>query len=271
MILRTLSAPALVHAIEENLAEYVLYQGRAPGAEVYQDAALTWVISGIPGSAYSNAVLRTRLAPARVDAVVAEVLARFSERGVPLGWWITPATRPTNLAERLAAHGLEALGEGPGMAADLAALTGEVSDPAGLSIEEVNHPPTLRLWLDTQHRATSDGEGSPSGEAVAAETHLGVGPHLAYRRFLGRLDGVPVATAALFLGAGVAGIYSVATLPSARRQGIGAAMTRAPLRAARALGYRAAVLGASPLGAPVYTRLGFREYCRVGRFVRWPA
>src|SRR5262249_58376161 len=78
---------------------------------------------------------------------------------------------------------------------------------------------------------------------------------------LATLDGEHVATAQILYAAGVAGVYCVATIPAARRQGIGAAITLAGLRAARARGYRAAVLGATTLGFPVYARLGFRTYC----------
>jgi predicted acetyltransferase len=79
-----------------------------------------------------------------------------------------------------------------------------------------------------------------------------------------------VATATLVPSTGVAGIYNVATLPEARGQGIGAAMTATVLRAGRDLGCHTAILIASELGEPVYRRVGFEECCRVGEYVWQP-
>jgi ribosomal protein S18 acetylase RimI-like enzyme len=72
------------------------------------------------------------------------------------------------------------------------------------------------------------------------------------------MDGDPLNT---HLGGGVTGIYNVATLPQARQQGIGTALTVAPLLEARAQGYRVATLQSTPIGLNLYLRLGFREYC----------
>ncbi len=77
-----------------------------------------------------------------------------------------------------------------------------------------------------------------------------------------------MATSSLFTGAGAASIASVATLPHAQRRGIGSAMSLAPLIEARRRGFRIDTLCASAEGEPVYRRLGFREYCRTGMFLR---
>ncbi len=91
--------------------------------------------------------------------------------------------------------------------------------------------------------------------------------HLRRRFYIGLLNGEPVATAMLFLGAGVASVYSIGVLPAARGQGIGTAMTLASLREARAMGYRIGILHASQMGLGMYRRLGFQEYCSVSDYI----
>jgi ribosomal protein S18 acetylase RimI-like enzyme len=61
----------------------------------------------------------------------------------------------------------------------------------------------------------------------------------------------------------VAGVYNVCTLPELRGLGIGRAITASVIEDARQQGMRVAVLGASPMGDPVYRAMGFREVCRL--------
>jgi GNAT superfamily N-acetyltransferase len=51
-----------------------------------------------------------------------------------------------------------------------------------------------------------------------------------------------------------------------RGQGIGRETTLHALRDARDRGATLSVLGSSPMGLPVYTRIGFVEVCRIRHF-----
>ena len=83
---------------------------------------------------------------------------------------------------------------------------------------------------------------------------------------MGRVDGEPVSCGWFARSSGVVGIYGVQTLPARRGRGYGAALTRAPMRAAHAAGDRLAVLQAAPLAEPLYARIGFRTVGRVGLY-----
>lgn len=83
--------------------------------------------------------------------------------------------------------------------------------------------------------------------------------------FLGYVDGTPVCCSMLLLTGRIAGIYWVGVDASARRRGLGAAITAEAVQAGRDRGGEVAVLQASKLGEPVYRRLGFatvRHYAR---------
>jgi predicted acetyltransferase len=69
--------------------------------------------------------------------------------------------------------------------------------------------------------------------------------------------GTPAATAVCVVAEGLAGIYAVTVQEHARRRGAGTAMTWAAVAAAARAGVQRAVLQASPMGEPVYRRMGF--------------
>ena len=227
-----------------------------------------------PTNPMFKGVWRTRLAAADVDAAIDETLAWFNARGAPfLFWWTGPSTTPADLGQRLAARGflsmeaqMQHLAPGlkqtelgaPGMVADIHRMnnTALTQVPPGFIIETVQDEAAL---YDFKHVFIESYE-IPEWAAQAwvdATLRIGIG-RTPWKMYLGRLDGEPVATNMLFNGAGFASVYAVGTVPSARGQGIGGAITLKPLLEARDMGYHYAVLFATEMGIHAYERIGFR-------------
>ncbi len=263
-ILQDLAPEALAQAVELNLRALWVERSRLPQIELYAEPGRTWFVSSLryPGA---NGVLWADFPSGELDGRIEGTLDLFRARRIPMTWWVGPLSRPAELGQRLQAHGLVAVADEPGMAADLLALSEDVLPPSTLEVRRVGDRQALRQWVGIFLK--SFGVPRPMGRVIREiEEGLGLDQESPRQLFLAFLDGKPVATAMLFLGAGVAGLYGVATLPRLRRHGIGTTVTLAALRQARARGYRVAVLHASRAGFSVYRRLGFREYCRVQQF-----
>jgi GNAT superfamily N-acetyltransferase len=262
-ILEEFSTKALTEAIKKNLFEYYEYLGSSPKAELHEDSYLKWVFTGIPYS-FLNNVLFAHLTANNVDEVIRQTLANFRSRNITnLSWWTEPGTQPTNLGEYLVRNGLVYDNGEPGMAVDLLKLN-EVLVPKNLTVKRVDNVEALSEFVHT----SALGFGLPeTSENICFELFAGLGFDLPLINYVGYLSGKPVATAELFLAAGVAGIYWVSTIPEVRRQGIGLAMTQTPLQQAREMGYHVGILHSSELGISVYRQLGFVEKCKMGHYI----
>jgi GNAT superfamily N-acetyltransferase len=278
------AAAELANAVQENLFD--LFRAMAatlPGGEIVEGERLSYH-HAFPTNPMFKGVWQTRLSPEETDAAIDETLAWFKARNAPyLFWWTGPGASPADLGERLQARGLldmaeqqQALAPGikqtelgaPGMVADLqqmneAALT---QVPPGFTIEKVQTKAALldfkRVFVDSYEIPVWAGQAW-----VDATLSVGIG-QTPWQMYLGRLDGEPVATNMLFNGAGVASVYAVATAPTARGKGIGAAITLKPLLEAREMGYRYAVLFSTEMGVRVYERIGFRlTSARINRYL----
>lgn len=263
-ILSDLSGPALVRAIKANWADYYSFLGRSPRAELSVGPYLTWFITGIPDS-FLNVVFRTQLPSDGAGEIIDETLAHFRSKNVTrLSWWADADTPRTELDRQLLSRGLAFNEGGTGMAADLQALPQDLPTPAGLSIIPVEDNARLKQWI----HVTSIGFGiGEYGENQWLDLFADLAFELPTRSYLALLNGQPVATSQVFMSAGVAGIYNVTCLPEARHQGIGAAVTLAPLLEARKMGYRISILQASHLGYGVYRRLGFQDYGKLNVYL----
>ncbi len=265
-VLQDVSETALTRAIEESLAAYqVSLAQQLPGGEVYDNPDFLWVTTGVPIDFY-NGVFRCHLDPLRIDAQITEMMEEFRRRQLPMYWQVGPSSQPADLQHRLLAHGFLHEEDEPGMALDLLAMNEDFSAPAGLDIRLVEDLSALNEWFAVWLFGAPD--AIPLFQRIHAQ--LGFGPDLPWRYYLGYVEGKPVATVLLVFGAGVAAVHWVVTLPEMRHQGIGTAMTLAALREARTIGYRIAILTASPYGEGIYRRIGFRAYGTISKY-RWQA
>ena len=85
--------------------------------------------------------------------------------------------------------------------------------------------------------------------------------------YVGYADGSPVVSGLGWRSGRTIGVYSIATVQSARRRGYGAAMTARVMADGVIAGCDVAALQASEMGRPVYERLGFRTFVRYAAYV----
>jgi ribosomal protein S18 acetylase RimI-like enzyme len=254
-------------ALDANFGELLAWYSSWPGGEVRRDEDLLLTWSGVPFRAINAAALAD-LTPAAAARRIDEAVGWLTARGDRWRWLVGPTSRPADLERRLLASGLRQVGDSPGMALDLrywragASTRTGAPTPDGLAIDPVSDEAGLVRWREVQQRGLGlDGEASEAW--WVAHRRPGFDPALPLRNWVASLDGVAVAAAALFVGAGIAGVYNVCTVPEARGRGIAGAVTAAALDEAASRGLRLAALGSSDMGYPVYRRLGFRDVSRL--------
>lgn len=258
----------LALAVEESLHELFRAMAGLPGGELEELGGYSRH-HAFPTNPMFKGIWGTRLAPDDVHEAAEDALAWHRERGAPYAfWWTGPTTEPEDLGARIEPHGFVPFEiDAPGQVAELRALDwGALARvPGGFRAERVADERGLETFGSTFVKAFEipAWAGSAWVEATRA---FGIG-RAPWDLYVGRLDGRPVATNMLFCGAGVATVFAIGTVPEARAQGIGAAITLAGLADARDRGYRYAVLFATELGAPVYRRIGFRD--AEARISRW--
>lgn len=247
---------------------------------------MTGTIAGPAGTALTAATV------ARLVAGTAANLATWHDANLRTlgfrtewrdGWWLTPDDVPLIFFRAIAVrpgadpgtpiaachHGLSMAACDPwstlpldayGMAYEadrpwmvrLAGPAPDVTLPDGLAIERVADDAAL---LDFERTAAV-------GFGVAIQPPhtwhaTGILSDPRFDHWLGRTAGDAVATSNGLREAGVLGVYSVSTVPAARRRGIAAAMTARTLAVVPDL---PAVLQPSEMAEPIYRRLGFARF-----------
>jgi GNAT superfamily N-acetyltransferase len=245
-------------AIRANWKNYHYYLGRSPNVELTVGRYLTWLITDLPDH-FMNLVVCTELPSEGVDDLIESALAHFRSMNIrKLSWSAQEAASAGEIDKALLAHGLTFRESfATEMAVDLSVLPEDLPTHPSLRIVRVAAGKALKQWI---HVACLGFRISEKFEKVWYDFFVDAVFDGQFRTYLALLNGKPVGTSQLFLSEGVAGIYNVTCIPEARGQGIGSAITLAPLLKARELGYRIGILQASQRGYRVYRRLGFQDF-----------
>ena len=244
-------------AIKANWEEYHYHLGVSPSAELFYGPYLNWLLTSLPDH-FMNLVVCTQLPSEGVDDLIERALAHFRSINISkLSWLVHEGVPAEELNRVLLDHGLTYRESfATEMAVDLSSLQEDLPTIPGLRIVPVVGGDTLRNWV---HVASIGFRINEEFEKDWYDLSIESIFEPQFRTYLALLNGKPVGTSQLFLSEGVAGIYNVTCLPEERGQGIGSAITLAPLLEARQMGYRIGILQASKRGYSVYRRLGFQD------------
>jgi GNAT superfamily N-acetyltransferase len=241
----------LLRLMDLNMWEMVREFSRTGrNTEVFETSELTMVAH--PEGAFFNNVAFPRVA-VDADTVMHTVGGFYLERGLAFALALREHA-DQELEAALVARGFRVPVHEPGMV--LLRDPGTVCEPAGL---EIRAAASDRERLDYLHVSAEAYATYGQSRAYSADIFATVesvcAPHL--QGYVGYADGEPAAAAALYSSHGVAGIGWVGTVPDHRGHGYAEAVTWAVVREGFRRGAAFVNLQASPMGAPVYARMGF--------------
>jgi GNAT superfamily N-acetyltransferase len=236
----------------------------------HEEPDVAWALPGGPSDT-RGVVVWASFEPGAAEQRLDTLMRAFDARGTSVTWWHVPFQQPEDLLERLGRRGFALRDDTAGMAMDLADLPDAVPAPDGVDVVEVNVADAIARYVDVIVRSMAiDHPSVPADAAIVRADYIGsrLGEDPLSRRFVALLDGEPVATSRLSMAGGVAGLYTMVTLPHAQRRGIGLAMAHRALLAGRDAGMRLGALQATAMGYPIYRKLGFVEILRCHMLVR---
>ncbi len=244
--------------IEENLRHAMRFFGEASGSgEVRALDGSVAMFSGLDYGVFNIALLTRPAADGELESRLTDLARFFRERTMRWSFWLCEDLLDAAARKRekhtFSTFGMRAISQPPGMLAPMLL-------PPLRPLPEIECRPVRDAALRSVFAEIT---------AVAFDIPFTVA-HTVYSReeawngdyqgFVGLVDGRAVAIVAIVPAGGAIGVYSLATMPSLRRQGYGEAMLRAAAaEVQRRTGLTQLVLQSTDAGYAMYRRMGFRD------------
>jgi ribosomal protein S18 acetylase RimI-like enzyme len=256
--------PRAEAALDAHLA-YLRALVTAGGGDVLEDSGTFVYRSTAPYPFLVNGAARTDPAVPGAD-VVRKAREAFGERGFEL---LCLDGRDEDLRAAATEAGLTVAGTDPLQHLDGPPIAGAPTPP-GISIRPVTDVAGVRDVITVNTDAVSV-YGFPAGffDAIFATPETILDPRI--EAAVAYEEGEPLATAQVFLHGTLAYVGWVAVARRAGRRGLGRLVTEDVVQRGLARGASAAVLMASPMGAPLYRRMGFVDVGQLRNAAAAPA
>jgi ribosomal protein S18 acetylase RimI-like enzyme len=242
-----------------NLVEFSREQARwASNHAVLDEGGVCCFAGDSDWPAYNNGVLRYDDATPGRD-VIERARAFFRPRRRGYSLWSRDQRADDDLTAAIAAAGYGALFTYPQMICRAPLPSG--SNPDGSEIRPVTDAAGVADFAEVNASAyTAYGAPPEATRSNFGRAHRVLEPSndavVAYH------DGSPVAAAMILRSHGIAGVFWVGTIEAARGRGLAEACTRAVTNLGFELGAANVQLQASPMGEPIYRRMGYEELYR---------
>jgi ribosomal protein S18 acetylase RimI-like enzyme len=213
-----------------------------PGRVIERDGLVASIVPGSPDSPTLNAAVAVD--PDRAPEYLKELEQRYKDTKVRR-WGLWMDGRAALPAQALAQAGMVVTTASPGMGARLDEMATNRDEP-------------VKADLVTVGRVNDLAYGNYDGRLERTLQPLPNGILHGYRV---DHDGKPAAVALALHHNGDCGVSFVATVPKARRQGLGTQVMRQVFSAAKRDGCTTTTLQATDVGERLYRALGFRHLC----------
>lgn len=225
-----------------------------------------WIRRGVQ-SPLTNRIWLSRLSDEEADERIAATMATYRGLNLPLMWMLSPGSRPTNLAERLLAHGFRHMVDVRGMIArvdDIVKVAATSINPA-IQVDIVDES-NMEEWLTLYARGWNVDEATKN--AVRREMKARFEQHdEKVLEVLARHEGEACGAANLAIYNGFALFLNGFVLPELRHKGVFRSMVavRASILQQRNIPH-GIIHALAQTAAPVVRRMGFEDVCEMSAY-----
>ncbi|MEM9616640.1 MAG: GNAT family N-acetyltransferase [Pseudomonadota bacterium] len=196
--------------------------------------------------------------PCESDEAIDRLLRHYADRKVEHLWLIHPSAEPHDLADRLAARGLQEADEFIGMVLEPDRLKAPAVVPGGVDIRELCTGDEEVVIEFIAARWSVPTDAIPHLYKFFVDNNIGR-KGAATRGWIATIDGKLVGKAFTHRFENTVGVYGVATRPEARGRGVARALCAKAFAETSDHGVDMLVLHSTEMASGIYEKFGFRS------------